>query len=86
MDHLIASALGPEAGCPLAARTDERREADADPDHQRERPVPDVQQVPPHRRYRVYRISNLLSKTQAFLTIGSAIVSFGERKRFRKLL
>jgi len=29
---------------------------------------------------------NLLSKTQAFLTIGSSIVSFGERERFRKLL
>jgi len=31
-------------------------------------------------------IRNLLSKTQAFLTIGSSIVSFGERERFRKLL
>ena len=26
---------------------------------------------------------NLLSKTQAFLTIGSSIVSFGDRKRLR---
>ena len=38
------------------------------------------------RKARRARVRNLLSKTQAFLTIGSSIVSFGERERFRKLL